>query len=386
LCQPSYDPHSLHNKTSTRTSNQITSQVAAADRGEISSFNSSIETSLDSLSNQDSESLSPPLNNGFTELQCEEELKYEYMAQNSTGHGRVAIPLVLNKQQKKQRQRWDERFKELVDFKKINGHVKVPTKVGQLGRWVSYQRRQYRLLQEGKDSLLTKDKREKLESIGFKFDGQLTFETRRDQRYQELFVKFKKINGHAKIPTGLGQLGRWVSIQPREFHLLQEGKDSQLTIDNCEKLESIRFEFKWNQRFQELVKFKKINGHANVPTHSGRLGAWVSNQRTQYSYLQAGKYSQLTIDRYKKLESIGFKFKYRVSYISWDQRFQELVDYKKINGDTNVHHYGLLGTWIRYQRMQYRLFQEGKHSALTIDKREKLESIGFDFKLLKTRS
>eukprot|EP00978_Attheya_sp_CCMP212_P014282 scaffold36321_cov63-Attheya_sp.AAC.10 len=164
LCQPSYDPHSLH-KTSTRTSNQITSQVATADHGEISSTNSSIETSLDSLSNQDSES--PPLNNGFTELPCEEELKYENMALNSTGHGRAAIPLVLNKKRKKKC--WDERFKELVDFKKINGHAKIPTRDGQLGRWVSYQRMQYRLLKEGKDSLLTIDKRKKLESIGFEF-------------------------------------------------------------------------------------------------------------------------------------------------------------------------------------------------------------------------
>jgi len=46
LCQPSYDPHILH-KTSTRTSNQITSQAASADHGEISSINSSIETSLE---------------------------------------------------------------------------------------------------------------------------------------------------------------------------------------------------------------------------------------------------------------------------------------------------------------------------------------------------
>eukprot|EP00978_Attheya_sp_CCMP212_P033701 scaffold137334_cov51-Attheya_sp.AAC.3 len=175
LCQPSYDPYPLH-KTSTRTSNQITSQVATADHDEIFSFNSSIETSLDILSNQDSES--PPLNNGFTELPCEEELKYEDMAQNS-------VPLVLNK-----KQYWDKRFKELVDFKKINGHANVPSNSGQLGGWVSNQRKQYRLLQNGKDSRLTIDKREKLESIGFEFKCRHTTSTW-SQRFQEL-VDLKK--------------------------------------------------------------------------------------------------------------------------------------------------------------------------------------------------
>eukprot|EP00550_Attheya_septentrionalis_P012107 CAMPEP_0198303528 /NCGR_PEP_ID=MMETSP1449-20131203/56933_1 /TAXON_ID=420275 /ORGANISM="Attheya septentrionalis, Strain CCMP2084" /LENGTH=183 /DNA_ID=CAMNT_0044006023 /DNA_START=750 /DNA_END=1298 /DNA_ORIENTATION=- len=129
LCQPSYYPHLFH-KTNTSTLNQITSKVATADHGEISSFNSSIKTSLDSLSNQES-----PLNNGFTELPREEELKYEDMAQNSTGHGRAAIPLVLNESKTKKFPSWDERLKELVDFKKINGHANVPQRSGRLGRW-----------------------------------------------------------------------------------------------------------------------------------------------------------------------------------------------------------------------------------------------------------
>mmetsp|Transcript_20306 Transcript_20306/g.36804 ORF Transcript_20306/g.36804 Transcript_20306/m.36804 type:complete len:147 (-) Transcript_20306:311-751(-) len=97
------------------------------------------------------------------------ESEYEDMAQNSTGRKRAAIPLVLNKSQKRKIPSWDERFKELTEFKKINGHLKVPTKNGQLGRWVSNQRMRYRLLKDGKHSPLTIDKHEKLESIGFGF-------------------------------------------------------------------------------------------------------------------------------------------------------------------------------------------------------------------------
>eukprot|EP00978_Attheya_sp_CCMP212_P033988 scaffold140274_cov24-Attheya_sp.AAC.1 len=167
------------------------------------------------------------------------------MAQNSTAHGRAAIPLVLNKKRKKSFTSWDERFKELVEFKKINGHAKVPTKVGPLARWVSTQRREYCLLQEGEDSQLTIDNCEKLKSIGFEFKCHPRSPW--EQHFQEL-IKFKEINGHANIPTGLGQLGRWVSTQRRDYHLLQAGKDSQLTIDNCEKLESIGFQFNCHSR------------------------------------------------------------------------------------------------------------------------------------------
>eukprot|EP00978_Attheya_sp_CCMP212_P029105 scaffold102372_cov43-Attheya_sp.AAC.1 len=234
------------------------------------------------------------------------------MAQNFTGHGRAAIPLVLNKKQKKKYPSWDERFKELVDFKKINGHTKVPTKSGPLGRWVNNQRMRCCLLKEGKHSPFTIDKCEKLESIGFEFNCQPRSPW--DQRFQEL-VNFKKINGHAKIRTNSGQLGGWVSNQRREYRLLQDGKDSQLTIDNCEKLESIGFEFtfratylSWDQRFQELVDYKKINGHANVPTHSELLGRWITTQRRHYGLLKEGKRSPLTICKCKKLESIGFEF------------------------------------------------------------------------------
>eukprot|EP00978_Attheya_sp_CCMP212_P046990 scaffold421183_cov56-Attheya_sp.AAC.2 len=57
--------------------------------------------------------------------------------------------------------------------------------------------------------------------------------------------------------------------------------------DKREKLESIGFTFirrpsptitPWDQRFQELVDFKTINGHTNVVTRSGPLGGWVGSQ------------------------------------------------------------------------------------------------------------
>eukprot|EP00978_Attheya_sp_CCMP212_P016447 scaffold43082_cov44-Attheya_sp.AAC.2 len=55
LCEPSYNPHlSYQTSTSTRSaSKQITTKVRTADHTEMCSFNSRIETGLDSLSTQD---------------------------------------------------------------------------------------------------------------------------------------------------------------------------------------------------------------------------------------------------------------------------------------------------------------------------------------------
>ncbi len=79
------------------------------------------------------------MNSGFSELQREEELEYEEVAQNFTAHGSAAMPFVLNKKQKRKYLSWDERFKELVDFKAINGHTNVVVSSGPLGGWVNTQ-------------------------------------------------------------------------------------------------------------------------------------------------------------------------------------------------------------------------------------------------------
>eukprot|EP00978_Attheya_sp_CCMP212_P040077 scaffold215038_cov40-Attheya_sp.AAC.5 len=95
--------------------------TGSSDNAESCSFKGRVESDMYSLSNQDSENL--PMHNVFSELHCEGELEYKEVAQNSTAHKRAAIPLVLNTNQKRKYQSWDERFKELVDFKKVNGHT-----------------------------------------------------------------------------------------------------------------------------------------------------------------------------------------------------------------------------------------------------------------------
>eukprot|EP00978_Attheya_sp_CCMP212_P011991 scaffold29709_cov53-Attheya_sp.AAC.3 len=239
LCGPSYDLHLSHKPSTSanNTSRQCTSQF----NDEIGSFKGSLESNMDSLSNQ--YSTSRPLNNGFSELQCEEDLECKEVAQSSITHEPSDTISAWNNDSKRKRPTWDQRFQELVGFKKINGHTNVSRRSGQLGTWVITQKTQYRLLKEGKDSSMTSDKCEKLKSIGFEFKCQPTW----DQRFQEL-VGFKKINGHTNVSRRSGQLGTWVDTQRQAFRRLKEGKYSPLINERREKLKGVGFLFNMNKK------------------------------------------------------------------------------------------------------------------------------------------
>eukprot|EP00978_Attheya_sp_CCMP212_P028901 scaffold101015_cov35-Attheya_sp.AAC.1 len=259
------------------------------------SFDSSIETGLDSLSNQDSKT-----DNGFSELPYKEDFENNIqVAPSSAAHGPAAIPFVLNKKQKRKYRSWDESFKGL--------------RSGPLGAWVHHQRQVFHGLKGRSDSPLTNKRDEKLESIGFVF----IYPPSWDQRFQKL-VDFKKNNGHTNVPQGSGPLRTWVRTQQQAFNQFKGEKyDSPLTNGRHEKLESIGFVFvcpprgpSWDQRFQELVDFKKSNGHMYVPTNTnfGPLRRWVDNQRRAFRRIDKGKHSSLSIERCFKFECIGVRF------------------------------------------------------------------------------
>lgn len=59
-------------------------------------------------------------------------------------------------------------------------------------------------------------------------------------------------------------------------------------------------------------------------------------------------------------------------------RHQQLIEYEKENGDFNVpKDVPGLGSWVIYQRVQYKSFLEGKPSTVNKTKVDKLLSIGF---------
>ena len=60
------------------------------------------------------------------------------------------------------------------------------------------------------------------------------------------------------------------------------------------------FNAMWDQRFEELKKFRDEHGHCRVPQKSGKLGQWVKHQRNTKSVRVAR-----SEEKTAKLEAIG---------------------------------------------------------------------------------
>lgn len=69
---------------------------------------------------------------------------------------------------------WEERLKELKQYKNDFGDTNVPSNYehnAKLAIWVKRQRRQYKFLTENKPSTMTPTRVEKLQEVGFTWSG-----------------------------------------------------------------------------------------------------------------------------------------------------------------------------------------------------------------------
>ncbi len=124
----------------------------------------------------------------------------------------------------------------------------------------------------------------------------------------------------------------------------------------------------WDQMYGELLSFKSVHGHANVPKRDATsLDMWVSQQRHYY------KIGKLLPYRQFKLEAIGFEWSRNET--AWEAKYSELLDFKATHGHTDISLGGStsLRVWAVSQRAQQ------KKGTLEEDKIKRLESIGFDW-------
>jgi hypothetical protein len=89
----------------------------------------------------------------------------------------------------------------------------------------------------------------------------------------------------------------------------------------------------WEHRFQQLVYYKQVHGHSNVPEAYPQLGPWALTQRAMK------RTATLAGEREAQLESIGFNWgkEERVPRAAaWEHRFQQLLNYKQVYGGCKV--------------------------------------------------
>jgi hypothetical protein len=264
---------------------------------------------------------------------------------------------------------WEDKFLELRAFKAIHGHCNVPDNWSEnpkLGNWVHNQRA-FR-----KKRQLSEDRIQRLDEIGLVWDS-------RDVSWEEMFAAlaiYRENNGHCNVPhlcSKNPKLGKWVHKQR------QKRKNNQLSEEQIRRLDQIGLiwnpsDSTWEEKFAELLIYKEINGHCNVPNHwskNQQLGEWVANQR---AFRKKGLLSE---ERIQRLTQIGFVW--NILDAAWEQKFAELLTYKEINGHCKVpvkeSDNPQLGSWVDRQRT----FR--KKDKLSEDRIQRLDEIGFVWEL-----
>jgi Helicase associated domain len=154
-------------------------------------------------------------------------------------------------------------------------------------------------------------------------------------------------------------LGDWCGTQRIRY------KQGKLSLERIAKLEAICFpwdarEELWDKNYADLVAYKRIHGHCNVPTESGSLGSWCNSQRQRRNSLSAEQIAQLDT----------LNLCWGITAAAWNKNYAELVAYKEAHGHCNVpKESGSLGRWCHNQRH--------RRSQSTPDRIAKLDALGF---------
>jgi Helicase associated domain len=137
----------------------------------------------------------------------------------------------------------------------------------------------------------------------------------------------------------------------------------------------------WQRQMSDLQQFHCENGHCNVPIRAKKypkLGLWVKEQRRHYTLMKQGKPSHMTIERYHQLNAINFCYDTHDS--TWNQRLDELREFKKVHGNCIVptnYKDSKLATWVHHQRRQFKKMKQGQRSHITEKRINALNEIGF---------
>ncbi|KAL7549959.1 hypothetical protein ACHAWF_013214 [Thalassiosira exigua] len=206
--------------------------------------------------------------------------------------------------------------------------------------WVCCQRKAFR------EERLSDDRAERLKAIGLDFNWSkkpLTHDLKWESMYSKL-VDYHSKHGHCYVPWHYeserhGNLGYWV-CQMRSSAAGAGTKGYPLSDEKKKKLLKLGFDFqlkrqlkkhyddKWENTFEEYIKYKAENGGKDPPSNSRGLGNWLKNQRIKW------RIGTLEQDRVDKLKAGHFDFrplKVILQDEEWHNKFQEFVTYQTAN-------------------------------------------------------
>ena len=183
---------------------------------------------------------------------------------------------------------------------------------------------------------MTKERVEKLESIGFNWGGTKSQEQGYDDQWNAKYGEleaYKEEHGDCLVPSNYENqaLYNWSQMQQQRK---KQYDNNEMTVasrpgrrDNVkvweerfEKLKALGFIFdpreeQWQQNLKSLAIYGQAFGHVDVGhgtavalDDDGSLAQWAQTQKSQYWAKKEGKKSSMTDERIKQLEDIGFKW------------------------------------------------------------------------------
>jgi len=338
----------------------------------------------------------------------------------------------------------EERLSALLKYKDKYGHFNVPETHPVLGKWVDEQKKAAKkFAEEGDATAFFDGKIKELISLGFTVDVEevpanekntsnqssssaiekssdmpgkainpipiggfaSTSRNDEDKKWTKHFAEleeYRKEHGTCEVPPSQHTpLSYWVTQQHKEYQKVQEGKTSRLTLQKVQQLTDLGFVFRqvaksftWEQRIDQLRKYKEKHGHTRVPKSDPTLGVFVNRQRYEYSKYKSNRPSTMNESRLRDLEELDFVFVAgkKMDHVdfknkkSWEQRYDELLGFRETYGHAVVpQSFPGLGEWVHSQRLYYKKLKAGKKSPLTQDRVLKLADVGFVFDATKRR-
>lgn len=282
---------------------------------------------------------------------------------------------------------WIIMYNQLFEFYKENKHFKIPLTIEnkKLILWLKTQRYFF------KNEHLSSDRIIKLNAINFPWvSNGKEFINPVNQRedsdwlkmFDQLFSFIIKHN-HTIIPRGdteTKSLSLWLMKQRKSY------RDGKLSNEQIEKLKRINvdlafnkkqsFENIWIGHYENLVKFKEINGHCNpssIKPNEKSLGAWVLLQRMNR---KKNILENFKIELLNKIDFVWDTEMFNKNLTQnddiWLKKYSKLLEFQKIHNSTIVPQLNNeIGRWVNDQRVN---FKRDKLSDFRIGK---LNDIGF---------
>jgi superfamily II DNA or RNA helicase len=267
------------------------------------------------------------------------------------------IGFVWDYQSAKSQDTWMKWYKELEEFKDKFGHCNVETDwdgCPGLWSWVSSQRTRRN------SGNLTEERIAQLDRIGFVWDYQSAKSQDTWMKWYRELEKYVKEHGNSHVPRTYvnKKLASWVWIQ-RQRRKGTNKRSGPLTPEQESKLNNIGFYWdardgKWEENFEKLKTFYKINGHFEVSFADKpdmTLISWVRMQRSSFSD------GSIDSARKEKLKALGFNWSAATIDQKWEKMFAKLNDYNAQVGDSDVpakwEGDPQLANWVSYQRDRF---------------------------------